>query len=145
MMTTTITTAPATMTETVQGRFNNALKAIRKQGVSTRMNAQSCCTDCDGPEASGHPEVVWTYGSQEGTFSWVDGVMVYRNIMNMVKRRTGSAQLDAIFRANGRVTKLYFNHTSVEAASIAAMAFNVEGFEVAWDGADTECVIVTIR
>jgi hypothetical protein len=137
-------TATLTKTETVQIRFTNALKAIRKDGIATRMNVMSCCGGCADIPESEHKPVIWTFGGQGGAFSYIDGVMVYRDVLAKVKRRGYGITAETVAANKGKVTKVYINHTSVESARIAATAFHVEGFDVEWDGTDMNCVVVII-
>jgi len=125
---------------TTQARFNNALKTIRKVGITTRLNVSSCCAGCVIlPE---NTAILWTFGGQDSAFSWFEGTMVNRNVLAKAKRRGYNINIESITRARGIEKEVYFKFTDIIAAEAAQLAFEAEGFEVEWDGTDIQCVIV---
>ena len=53
-----------TETQTIEERFTNALKAIRKQGITARKNVMGCCRSCIDLGLAENVPVIWHYGGQ---------------------------------------------------------------------------------
>jgi hypothetical protein len=127
-------------TTTAQVRFNSALKAIRKVGITTRINYATCCRGCASfPDDTA---ILWTMAGQGNAFSWFEGVMVNRAVLATVKRRSYYVNMERIQRARGIESEAYFYFTDIVAAEAAQIAFTAEGFEVEWDGTEGQAVIV---
>jgi hypothetical protein len=140
-MTTATLTAPV-QTATDQVRFGNALKAIRKMGVTTRLNVQSCCRSC--AEIPEDKATLWNFGGQDNAFSWFEGTMVYRHKLAKAKRRFYYVSLDGMERTHSIVHTLFFYFTDIVAAEIAAACFKAEGFTVEWDGTFASAVVIKL-
>ena len=129
-----------TTTATAQVRFNNALKAVRKVGVATRVNFSSCCRSCAVlPEDK---VTLWTFGGQGNAYAWFEGTMVNRSELAKLKARVFTVTLEKLEKAKALETEVYFNFTDIIAAEAAVICFEAEGFEVDWDGTDLKCVVV---
>lgn len=127
-------------TVTTQTRFGNALKSIRKIGVTTRINVMSCCRGC--AELPEDKAVLWTFGGQDNAFSWLDGEMVYRDKLATAKRRYSRVNSASMNRINGFVDSVFFYFTEIVAAEAAAACFAAEGFTVEWDGTFSSAVVI---
>jgi hypothetical protein len=134
-------TASTIQKTTAQVRFNAAMKSIRKVGVTTRINFQTCCRGC--AVFPDNTAILWTMAGQGNAFAWFDGVMVNRNVLAKLKRRNyGYVTMDELSRARGIEKEIYFYFTDIVAAEAAQIAFEAEGFEVEWDGTDIHAVLV---
>jgi hypothetical protein len=62
--------------DTLQVRFDNAMKEIRKQGIRARRNVPGCCRSCltaTGKLPEGFP-LIWHYGGQGSWFGFCGGL-----------------------------------------------------------------------
>ncbi|QGH74001.1 hypothetical protein SEA_HIDDENLEAF_50 [Microbacterium phage Hiddenleaf] len=115
----------------LQIRFENAIKALRKDGLKIRQNIQKCCRGCITEEDLNMKDEEqpygYTYGGQGFAIVWRDGQ----------PWRKGSAW----YRPTEPEESVMFNWGNGSAEKIAE-AFRAEGFEVEWDGSDFSCVEV---
>lgn len=146
----TTVTATTTTTKNVQDRFTSAIKASRqKNQFRVRVNVMGCCRSCISAD---HDETdkrayAYAFGGQGMAFTWFEGEMFYREMVNKMKRRNHAhaSVRDALQRsASGRVKVVYFNFDTVEVAQSLRNAFEAEGFTVEWDGTEEQCVQVVM-
>jgi len=103
-----------TETQTIEQRFNNALKAIRKQGITARRNVMGCCRSCIDLGLADNVPVIWQYGGQGN-------------------RHTISGD-------DYNYSTVYFSHSNLAddegltPSGVAVIeAFESQGFEVDWE------------
>ena len=62
--------------DTLEVRFNNAMKEIRKEGIRARRNVTGCCRSCIGAQGKLPEDVplIWHYGGQGNSFCFFEGV-----------------------------------------------------------------------
>lgn len=58
--------------DTLEIRFNNALKKIRKSGIVARRNVMGCCRSCTNLELADDIPVIWHFGGQGNRLA-IDG------------------------------------------------------------------------
>ena len=120
---------------TTQVRFNDVLRDIRKAGIHTKMNYSSCCRSC---AQLGTDAYLAHFGGQDNAYGWLEGEMFARSAIAKAKRyyRVPSAQdkIDIIF--------LEFN--VLETAELVTVLFRAAGFEVDWNGTESQCVQVKV-
>lgn len=117
----------ATSTETQQARFQQAVRAIRKHGITTRQNARKCCRSCLAYDlgAEGKVPYAFTYGSQGSGYTWRDDRPVYT---------------DRTWGGSDNVDQILWNFSDLEAGKVVAEEFTSRGFTVDWDGTEMHCV-----
>lgn len=125
-----------------QARWNKAIKdaraAAKEAGVpiKIRQNVMSCCRGCLTHEDLGLTKdseiaVAYTFGGQGNRIQWRSG-----NPVTEVKKKKGDWYAKATLE-----TEAYWNHENGSAPFLQE-AFEANGFEVDWDGTDSQCVIV---
>lgn len=108
-------------------RFDKAIREVRSQGITVKQNVNMCCRSCIELEDLGIEDwdqpYVFTYGEQGAGYRWIDGKPFHTK------------------EAKGQPVKvLYFNHGGEGDAALAlAIAMKKQGFEVEWDGSDSQC------
>lgn len=122
-----------------QIRFENAIKALRKDGVKIRQNVQKCCRGCIGYEDLNMKDetqpYAYTYGGQGFATSWSEGALYRRDKLRKSRNYYGMS-----IRPEESVM---FNWGNGSAEKVAE-AFRAEGFEVVWDGSEFSCVEVKL-
>lgn len=114
------------METSLEVRFNNAMKAIRKSGIVARKNVMGCCRSCINLELADNVPVIWHYGGQ-GNRTTISGdhatfSSMYFNHDNLV--------------ANGELTS---------AGQKVLEAFEANGIEVDWDKSASKCLEVVLK
>lgn len=137
-------TAKVVEQETVQARWDRAVRAIRKRGVLVRQNVPGCCRSCIGADPDRLPHdkpVLWTYGGQGHATVWHAGVLVSRADRDRLKRQRHW------WSPPTPTESVYWNHSSpteVNAALIAKEEFERAGFVVDWDGSEHKTVTIVL-
>ena len=115
-----------TETQTIEERFNNALKAIRRKGITARKNVMGCCRSCIDLGLADNVPVIWHYGGQ------------------------GNRQMISEDDYNFRT--VYFNHSNLAdneeltPSGIAVIeAFESQGFEVEWERNEWKTIRVILE
>jgi hypothetical protein len=118
-----------TTSTTQQERFQKAVRAIRKQGITTRQNARKCCRSCLAYDlgAEGHVPYAFTYGSQGSAYTWRDDRPVW---------------VDRQWNGSQDVDKIFWNYDAAPTGEVIAAEFRKEGFTVEWDGTSSQCVMI---
>lgn len=111
--------------ETLEVRFDKALKTIRKAGITAKRNVMGCCRSCIDLGLATNVPVVWHYGGQGNRTSIVGNY----------------ADADT----------MYFNHSNLatddgvtSAGEVVLKAFEDNGFEVEWDKTSWKCLVVKL-
>lgn len=123
-----------TKQETLETRFNTALKEIRKAGVKARRNVMGCCRGCT--IGTGHVDdntpFIEHFGGQGNRFMF-DGDYAYYHSPNQ----------------QGAIDKLYFGHDGLvengqltDAGNAVIEAFERNGIVIDWDRTDGHTIIV---
>lgn len=132
-----------TTTATLQDRFNQAMKDIRKGGVKARRNVSGCCRSCisaEGTHAEGQA-IIWHFGGQghEFGFKSSDGKAYYRSDLDNAYNWHRASSIDGI----------YFNHDGLttdgkinEKGQFVLDTFAKHGIVTDWDGSDFKCIEV---
>ena len=124
---------------TAKERWNTAIKAARKAGVSIRQNVSGCCNGCAEPfkGVKSFDENITPYGwfiaAQGSGIRWDESGR--KAIASRERYGYGADNVESV--------KVYFNHGNGAAEHIAA-AFRAEGFEVEWDGEQHSAVGVVV-
>ena len=115
-----------TETQTIEQRFNNALKAIRKQGITARKNVMGCCRSCIDLGLADNVPVIWHYGGQ------------------------GNRQI--ISGDDYNFSAVYFNHSNLAddekltPSGVAVIeAFESQGFEIEWERNEWKTIRVLLK
>ena len=138
MNTTTIAT-PATLQE----RFNQAMKDIRKGGVKARRNVAGCCRSCISANTE-HVEgdaVIWHYGGQGHAFGFksANGKAYYRTDLDDAWRWHRAPEIESVyFNHDGLVTDGAIN----EKGQFVLDTFAKHGIVTDWDGSEFKCILV---
>lgn len=142
---------------TTEERFKAAVKFVKDtKAVRIRQNVMSCCRSCTTDEQLGKDKsdlpLAWTFGGQGGAVSFYGGEAFNRVDLTPLRkdRFTGRLIKDGKFSVRvterhikrARATKVYWNFDDIEAAKAVDFAFRSFGFEVEWNGTDTQCVVV---
>lgn len=127
-------------------RFNNALKAIRKQGVKARRNVSGCCGSCiaaEGTHKEGEP-IIWHFGGQGHAFGFKssDGLPYYQSDLNDSWR----------YRRADAIESVYFNHDGLSANDLpndfgckVLSIFADHGITVHWDGNQYQSIEIDFK
>ena len=111
--------------ETLEVRFDKALKTIRKAGITAKRNVMGCCRSCIDLGLATNVPVVWHYGGQGNRTSivgnYADFNTMYFNHSNLV--------------ADGELTS---------AGEMVLKAFADNALEVEWDKSDSKCLQVKL-
>lgn len=118
-----------TTSTTQEARFQRAVLAIRKHGITTRQNARKCCRSCLAYDlgAEGHVPYAFTYGSQGSAYTWRDDRPVY---------------VDRVWGGSADVDLIFWNFDSAPTGAVIAEQFRAQGFAVQWDGTAQQCVMI---
>lgn len=130
MTTTAIQTQPLLSTKE---RWNEAVREVRKSGVSIKQNVRSCCRSCIIPNDvfTNIDDLVdpyaYSFGGQGNATKWVDDVMVPATVSRWQTRKPTDL--------------VYFSHEN-GAARVLNDVFTRYGFTVEWNGSEDQCVMV---
>lgn len=86
--------------DNLKDRFDSALKAVRKAGITAQRNVMGCCRSCISGEGK-HDEtqpIIWHFGGQGNRF--------------IIEGNRGYYYKDK-WSNNGEVAKIYFNHDNL--------------------------------
>jgi len=117
-----------------EARFKRAIKAIRAEGIIWKSNVRQCCRGCVSHTQLGLASTdstepyAWTFGGQGHAIRWDENGDV---------RKSDKGWRSETF------TYAYINWGNGSAQKVAD-AFRAEGFEVEWDGTDSDTVTVTL-
>jgi hypothetical protein len=124
-----------TSTATLEDRYNAALTDVKlNSDVLVFDNYPSCCGSCADHEIQqDHPNADYVYfmNEQGRGLMWVDGVAWHFEEPEDKKK----------YRL---ADKIYFNHSTVEAATVLRDAFVKFGVPVDWDGTDGKCMAAVV-
>lgn len=116
----------ATETQTIQERYNKAVKQIRSAGIVVRRNVMGCCRSCIDLGLADEVPVIWHYGGQ-GNRQVIDDDYVNFNV-------------------------LYFNHDNMakgdeltDSGLRVIAAFEDNGFEVEWERTQWKTIRVLLK
>lgn len=124
---------------TTKERWNTAIKAARKAGVTIRQNVQACCTGCAEPfKATKNFDedttpYAWNFAGQGSALKWDESG----------RKAIASRERYGYGADNVEYVTVYFNHGNGSAPALAE-AFRAEGLEVIWDGEQHSAVAVTV-
>lgn len=111
--------------ETLEKRFDNAMKTIRKAGIVAKRNVMSCCRSCVDLGLADNVPVLWHFGGQGN-----------RNVI------TGNYS---------DFESMYFNHDNLataegltSAGQIVLKAFADNEIEIDWDKSPSKCLLVKL-
>lgn len=123
---------------TQQIRFENAIKALRKDGVKIRQNVQKCCRGCiveaDLNMKDANQPYGYTYGGQGFATKWIDDSLF---------RKSDFTGRNARWSDPKPQESVMINWGNGSAEKIAE-AFRAEGFTVDWDGQEWSCVEIKL-
>ena len=112
--------------ETLEKRFDTALKTIRKAGIVAKRNVMSCCRSCVDLGLADNVPVLWHFGGQG-----------HRTIIS-----GNTAEFDS----------MYFNHDNLanaegltSAGEIVLKAFADNEIQVEWDKSSGKCLEVILK
>ena len=156
---------------TTEGRFNEAIDALRKRGVRVAINVMTCCRSCTGLEDLGIAKIdngmpiTWTFGGQNKELVWLSGAPYYRDDVNDECTCTLdeydedtdgneyllSAGEECSNCRYGRpddpkvrpARSVHFNHEGGAGEEVRA-AFEAHRFTVDWDGDPSRTVVVEL-
>lgn len=124
----------STRTGTVQQRWLEASKALRKEGVQFRFNVSKCCRGCITAEDLNLKDESqpygYTYGGQGNRIHWDEQGRPYTKGF---QRHSGPW--------HETMSRAYINHGNGSAPRIVA-AFRAAGLDASWDGSQYSCVEV---
>lgn len=119
------------MTVSIQDRYTAALTDVRlNSDVLVFDNYPACCGSCAGYEIEqAHPDGNYVYfmNEQGNGITWVDG-----NPWNFESADDTDPSRPA--------RHIYFNHSTVHAATVLKEAFEKFDLPVKWDGNEFRCV-----
>lgn len=133
-------------TMTLEQRFNEAMKDIRKGGVKARRNVSGCCRSCIAAETNlpeGTP-IIWHFGGQGNAFGFksADGKAYYRSDLDDAWRWHRASSIDSI----------YFNHDGLltdgkinDKGQFVLDTFALHGIAVDWDGSEFKCLEIDFK
>ena len=104
----------ATETQTIQERYNKAVKQIRSAGIVVRRNVMGCCRSCIDLGLADEVPVIWHYGGQ-GNRQVIEGD--YVNFKTLYFSHDNMANGEELTDSGRRVIA----------------AFEDNGFEVEWE------------
>ena len=131
-------------TVTIEERFNQALKDIRKGGVKARRNVSGCCGSCVAAETNlpeGTP-IIWHFGGQGHAFGFQGGKPYLSSDLYGSRSWSRMEMVDGIyFNHDGLVTNDKIN----EKGQFVLDTFAVHGIVAKWDGSDFKCIEIDFK
>jgi hypothetical protein len=143
-----------------QKKYEQAILQTQMAGVVALVNVESCCRSCASYEMAQQgvkedTKLVWTFAGQDSRVEWQDG-----RPMRMVEHELeGDVYYEEEEDDEGNVTEVecygdpdieyrpepaedvYWYH-SAGGAAVLVEKMKAAGFEVEWDGTETDAVLV---
>lgn len=113
--------------------WNAALRATRRRGVRVNQNVMSCCRSCSDTKDMN----VWTFGGQDNAYVWhKDGLVTRKALAKFRKYPYGrNSRME-------KVSEVCFYFDTVAHAQVLVEELKAHGFEVEWDGDESNAVTV---
>lgn len=133
---------------TKQFRWAQAIADAQLAGLQVVENVESCCGGCVTAGELGIDDskpYAWTPGYQEQGYLWADpnSPVHFDDDSETDDDDDDAAYSDEITYLSP-VKEVYFHHNNGGAVMVVT-AFTDNGFRVAWDGSDSDCVTVYMR
>jgi hypothetical protein len=120
---------------TLETRFEEAMKEIRKNGVKARRNVPGCCSGCIDLGVAEDAAIIWHFGGQGNHFKIdCDDSYLYYD------------------RNQKSVEQVYFNHNrlidenGITKAGISVLnIFGKHGIVVEWPESSAHCLIIDFK
>lgn len=129
---------PAETEPTVQDKFDKAIARVQAEGLAIHADRFYCCSSCAAYEISqeyGNTPVAYLTNAQNHELGWEDGIPFF---FEEGSRENGDPEF-------GRIAEqIWFHYNDIKVATAVALAFSTEGFEVDWDGTESQGVGVTL-
>lgn len=149
-----------------QRNFEQAVIQTQIAGVVALINVESCCRSCASHEMSlqgvkEDTDVVWTFAGQGNRIEWHDGKPMrmeehesypepsYHTEIddegNEVEVEDDDEEPDVEYRPVPAEDVYLYHSGGVKAATTAVEKFREAGFEVEWDGTESDAVLVKFK